>query len=233
MTTWDDLLAHIAATPAARFRDFQEEFLIVAQTYNDLWVRGELDQGMYRQKGSYWQRVITSIIETRTGATSGSRELEGLTGIHRPDMVYLQPDGTPLVVGEAKMLGTRGHWTPQGIWRPDRGGSVDIEKRLKEVKYTPVDLKLRYGGTRVGDWQKWIKDSPPRFYSFWTFLVVGRDRPAQILERLCLLRDYYNNGVGAFFFKMVDDRYVALQGKEFDEFDVDGVIDEIVALIRS
>jgi len=154
MTTWDDLLAHIAATPVARFRDFQEEFLIVAQTYNDLWVRGELDQGMYRQKGSYWQRVITGIIETSTGATSGSRELEGLTGIHRPDMVYLQPDGTPLVVGEAKMLGTRGHWTPQGIWRPDRGGSVDIEKRLKEVKYTPVDLKLRYGGTRVGDWQK-------------------------------------------------------------------------------
>jgi hypothetical protein len=233
MTTWNDLLTHIAATPTARFRECQEEFLIVAQTYNDLWVKGELDQGMYRQKGSQWQRVITSIVEARTEVTLDPRELEGLTGIHRPDIVYQQPDGTPLVVGEAKMLGTRGHWTPEGVWRPDRGCSVDIEKRLKEVKYTPVDLKLRYGGTRVGDWRKWIKDSLPRFYSFWAFLVVGRDRPAQMLERLRSLRDYYNNGVGAFFFKMVDDRYVPLQGTEFDEFDVDRVIDEIVALIGS
>ncbi len=233
MMTWNDLLAHIVATPTARFRDFQEEFLTIAQTYNDLWVRGELDQGMYRQKGSQWQRVITSIIETHTGTALGSRELEGLRGIHRPDMVYLQPDGTPLVVGEAKMLGTRGHRTPEGVWRPDRGGSVDIEKRLKEVKHTPVDLKLRYSGVEVGDWQKWIKDSLPRFYSFWAFLVVGRDRPAQMLERLRLLRDYYNNGVGAFFFRMVDDRYVALQGTGFDEFDVDQAIDEIVVLIRS
>jgi hypothetical protein len=50
------------------------------------------------------------------------------------------------------MAGTRAHATPSGVRRPERDGGVDLEKRLKEVKYTSVDLKLRYGGTQIGGW---------------------------------------------------------------------------------
>lgn len=233
MSTWDDLFELIRSTPDVRFRDIREIFLATAQSYNELWVAGELDEGIYRQKGTRWQQVIATLIKSRTGVELSGGEIQGLTSTHRPDMVLLRTDGIPIIAGEAKMTGTRAHVMPSGVTRPERGASVDLEKRLKEVKYTAVDLKLRYSGLQVGEWQAWIRSSLPRFYSFWAFLIVGRDRPEWILGRMRSLREYYHDGVGVSMFRLEGDRYVAYAGPEFDEFDVDTAIDEIAALIRS
>ena len=231
LPTWEDLFELIHSTPNVRFRDVRETFVDTAQAYNELWIAGELDEGIYRQKGTRWQQVIATIITARTGIALTSREVEGLTSTHRPDMVLFRDDGVPLVVGEAKMAGTRAHVTPSGIRRPERGGSVDLEKRLKEVKYTSVDLKLRHGGTQIGEWQEWIRSSLPHFYSFWAFLIVGRDRPEWIFGRMRSLREYYHDGIGVCMFRFEDGQYLAYEGPEFDEFDVDVAIDEIIALI--
>lgn len=232
LPTWENLFALIRNTPDVHFRSVQQAFLETAQAYNEMWIGGQLDEGLYRQKGTRWQQVISSIITARTGVALTGGGVEGLTSTHRPDMVLLRDDGVPLMTGEAKMAGTRAHVTPAGVRRPERGGSVDLEKRLKEVKYTAVDLKLRYSGTQVGDWQTWIRSALPRFYSFWAFLIVGRDRPEWILQRMRSLREYYHDGVGVCMFRLEGGQYAAYEGPEFDEFDVDGVIDEIVALVQ-
>lgn len=233
MPTWENLFELIRNTPNVRFRDVRETFLDIAQAYNELWIAGELDEGLYRQKGTRWQQVIMTIITARMGVVFTGGGIEGLTSTHRPDMALLRDDGVPLMAGEAKMAGTRAHIMPSGVRRPERGGSVDLEKRLKEVKYTSVDLKLRYAGTQIGEWQEWIRSSLPHFYSFWAFLIAGRDRPEWILGRMRSLREYYHDGVGVCMFHFEDGRYVAYEGPEFDEFDVDVVIDEIVALTRA
>lgn len=233
LPTWEDLFELIHSTPNVRFRDVRETFVDTAQAYNELWIAGELDEGIYRQKGTRWQQVIATIITARTGIALTSREVEGLTSTHRPDMVLFRDDGVPLVVGEAKMAGTRAHVTPSGIRRPERGGSVDLEKRLKEVKYTSVDLKLRHGGTQIGEWQEWIRSSLPHFCSFWAFLIVGRDWPEWIFGRMRSLREYYDDGIGVCMFRFEDGQYLAYEGPEFDEFDVDVAIDESIALIRA
>jgi hypothetical protein len=47
------------------------------------------------------------------------------------------------------------------------------------------------------------------------------------------LREYYHDGIGVCMFRFEHGQYVAHEGPEFNEFDVDIAIDEIIALIRA
>ena len=70
-----------------------------------------------------------------------------------------------------------------------------------------------------------------RKVGFWAFLIAGRDRPEWIFDRMRSLREYYHDGIGVCMFRFEDGQYIAYEGSEFDEFDVDVAIDEIIALI--
>ncbi len=146
---WETVWNAIEQDPQPTFQKIKPLFLAAMQVYDADWVAGRLDEGIYRQKGERFRRVLTSLIAARTGVTVTARTVAGLTSAHRPDIVVQDRAGGPLLAGEVKMSGTRGHVTPQGVQRPDRGASVDYEKRLKEVKYTSVDLKLRYEGLDI------------------------------------------------------------------------------------
>ena len=62
-------------------------------------------------------------------------------------------------------------------------------------------------------------------------MIVGRDRPEWILGRMRSLREYYHDAIGVCMFRFEDGQYVAYDGPEFEEFDVDVAIDEITTLI--
>jgi len=46
LPTWEDLFELIHNTPNVRFRDVRETFVDTAQAYNELWIAGELDEGI-------------------------------------------------------------------------------------------------------------------------------------------------------------------------------------------
>lgn len=232
---WDTVWNAIEQDPVPTFQKIKPLFLAAMQSYDADWVAGRLDEGIYRQKGERFRRVLTSIIAARTGVTVTARTVDGLTSAHRPDIVVQDRTGEPLLAGEVKMSGTRGHVTPQGVQRPDRGASVDYEKRLKEVKYTSVDLKLRYEGLQVNHWTDWIHTARPPFYVFWACLILGRDRPSRMIQRFDALQRYYCQRVGLFFFHQDDTsgRYAELPHPALMDYAVDAALDEIINIIQT
>jgi hypothetical protein len=229
--TWEDLFNDIAVRPNVRFSELLPDVLQIAAEVNHLWTHGLLAEGEYRQKGTRWNRLLREIIVARTGVSVGERTLAGLTGLHRVDLAPLG-EMSPAFAGEVKVLGTLAHLTKAGEQRLARGGSTDLEKRLKEVKHTAVDLKLYYSGTTVGEWGDWIARATPPFYSFWVFLLTPHDNLMAMLAKLRALRAYYHNGVGALFFESTTEGYVPLSNSDLTAFDIDNVIDEVVGLIR-
>lgn len=50
---------------------------------------------------------------------------------------------------------------------PERTLTIDIDKRIKEVKYTSIDLKRRTDPQVTKEWAEFITETPPAFFSAW------------------------------------------------------------------
>ncbi len=203
---WNALLDR-AEQPGTRFQNIEEAFLEFMQAVNGLRREGEFPAGQYRQKGNWWRDLMAALVKARCGVVMPDRRVEGLTDVHSLDMVYPVPlveVGTPMIVVEAKMLGSPEHIEPDGTRRPERGGAVDLDKRLKEVKYTPIDLRLKYTGPVVSNWEEWNRTAIPKFYSLWAFRIAIREGyvvQTRIVDRMVRLARYYNTGVGFYLYE--------------------------------
>lgn len=208
--SWRDLrnvLIDGAEQTGIRFQDIEDVFLDFMQAVNGLRRKGKFPAGQYRQKGNWWRDLMAALVKARCGVVMPDRRVEGLTDIHSLDMVYPDPlgeVGAPLIVVEAKMLGSPEHIEPDGTRRPERGGAVDLDKRLKEVKYTPIDLRLKYTGLVASDWEEWNRTAIPKFYSLWAFRVASRERQTvqrRIMDKMIGLARYYNTRVGFYLYE--------------------------------
>jgi len=160
MDRWESLIQPVRETGGLRFSDIKGELLDALNELNSAWGSAKIEEGMYRQKGNRFRDLIIALIQSQCAAELKERRVRGLTDLHTIDIIY-PITGDPAVVVEVKMLGTPSHLTQGGTYRPERGGAVDLDKRLKEVKYTPIDLKLRYSGTVIGQWDQWVKRASP------------------------------------------------------------------------
>ena len=130
----------------------------------------------------------------------------------------------PIIAGEAKMLGSPAHIRASGERYPERPISIDLDKRIKEVKYTSVDLKRKFGISFAEGWTKWIDKSYPKFYSFWGCRLGERNKLSSLIEKFSGVIEY-NNGCGVFIYK--DRNYQKLIDEHLDAFSIDKVIDSI------
>jgi hypothetical protein len=229
MTAWDALLDIVRTTSGIRFQEIEGDFLRAMEALNGQWRAGQIDEGTYRQKGNQWRDLIIELIRTRCSVGLRGRRLQGLTDLHVVDMAY-PTEGDPVLAVEAKMLGTPAHLLADGRRKPERGGAVDLDKRLKEVKYTPIDLKLRYTGPDIGHWSEWLKGARPQFYSLWACYLGARELAsiAAMIEKFRKLKEHYNDGVGVFFYAQGEtEGYVPIHVPELDAFRVDDVVDQI------
>ena len=236
MEEWEAIIHKVQAIPGITFSQVEDDLLRAMEALNSRWRAGVIDEGVYRQKGNRWRDLITELVKARCSVTLRGRRIHGLTDLHVVDMAY-PATGDPVLVIEAKMLGTPAHQTADGRYRPERGGGVDLDKRLKEVKYTPVDLKLRYTGMEVGDWKRWVKTARPKFYSLWACYLGARELAniEAMIEKFQRLKEYYNDGVGVFLYKQGEreGEYTKVEVPKLDELLVDDVIGDICHVVSA
>lgn len=234
MIGWNTLIQKVQTTSGIRFQEIEDDFLQTMEALNSQWRVGQIDEGVYRQKGNRWRDLIIELVRSRCSVVLRGRKLQGLTDLHVVDMAY-PTEGDPILAVEAKMLGTPAHLLANGRRKPERGGAVDLDKRLKEVKYTPIDLKLKYAGTDIGHWSRWLKGARPKFYSLWACYLGVRElaNAAAMIEKFRKLKEHYNDGVGVFFYAQREgEGYAPVHMPELDVFLVDDIVDQICRVVR-
>ncbi len=147
-------------------------------------------------------------MKARCGFELRERELPGKTDVHRVDLSYLQDPEDPrrgfvLLAGEAKAMGSPEH-ERGGKRYPERTLTIDIDKRIKEVKYTSIDLKRRSDPQVTKEWAEFITETPPAFFAAWPMRLAVRDRPEHIFEKLTGVTEY-TNGVGVALYREQED----------------------------
>lgn len=127
---------------------------------------------------------------------------------NRVDLSYVHNANNPargfvLLAGEAKAMGSPPH-ERSGRHYPERTLTIDIDKRIKEVKYTSVDLKRRFDPEVSKGWAKFIAETPPAFFSAWLMRRGARDRLEHVFEKLVGVAEY-TNGVGVALYQERED----------------------------
>lgn len=191
-----------------------------------------IDEGAYRQKGNLFRDTVQALVAARCGVQLKDTKVFGRTDKHDLDFAGFQDEeGTVLVMaGEAKMLGSPPH-TRAGKEYGERTISIDIDKRLKEVKYTPIDLKRSQDSEIQKGWAQWLEETRPMFFSAWLCRLAKRDRLERVVRKFEGLREY-NNGVAVAIYRENGGRYewVDVQSKKLTG--MDGLVDLICGTMR-
>ena len=238
-------------------QEFLNEYYKLVETPR---IRGTLPEGEYRQKGNAFRDFISELIFVRSEGMYRllDRKVRGYTERnHDVDLAYVVRDRV-IVAGEVKMTGSPPHRRGSHVQK-ERKTQSDLDKRLKEVKFTAVDLKLYHTPNQVivkiissdrnllsADlplwWDEWIRTSIPGFYSFWASRlasgelknskVVNADNPNLLLEKFDRLRKY-NNAVGVFMFREEGGRYVPVETERIKKLNltIDEAIDDLIGFL--
>lgn len=191
-----------------RWRDIQEELLNILAELDQLRREDRIPEGKYRQKGNYFRDTIIALVKARCGYSLRERELLGKTDVHRVDLSYIQDVENPergvlILAGEVKAMGSPGHKRDDRHY-PERTITIDIDKRIKEVKYTSVDLKRLIDPQVSKGWDKFIANTPPAFFTAWLMRLASHDRVEHIFKKLAGVTEY-TNGVGVALYQEGDD----------------------------
>ena len=191
-----------------RWHEVQEELLDILAELDHLRREDRIPEGRYRQKGNYFRDTIIALIKARCGVEVREMEVPGRTDMHRVDFSYLRDGegsqrGFVLLAGEAKAMGSPEH-ERSGKHYPERSLSIDIDKRIKEVKYTPIDLKRRVDPQVTKKWPDFIMETPPAFFTAWLMRLAARDHLDHIFNKLKGVVEY-TNGVGVALYSERED----------------------------
>lgn len=187
-----------------RWGDIQEELLDILIALDALRRQGRIPEGRYRQKGNDFRDTIIALVQAQCGIVLKERRVHGKSDVFRVDLSYLPPSSASrrnpiLLAGEVKAIGSPEH-RGKGRRYPERTVSIDIDKRIKEVKYVSVDLKRRTDPeVRLG-WSHFIQKTPPAFFVAWLLRVSHRNNVNNIFRKLIGLAEY-TNGVGVALYR--------------------------------
>ena len=219
-----------------RFSDCKKDLLKILEILDELWRTGKIEEGIYRQKGNLFKDTISALIEARCGISVKETKLKGRTDIHKVDLgtdyVTIGSVETVIIAGEVKMLGSPPHLRG-GVPVGERPVSIDIDKRIKEVKYTPIDLKRLLNPSIEEGWDQWLEKTPPAFFSFWLLRLGTRNHVDKLMEKFRGLTEY-NNGVAVEAYKEENEKYVwtELPYEEYGILTIDAAIDQICEILQ-
>lgn len=221
---------------------FEEVESEILSTLWDLDVRlqtATIPMETYRNdKGNWWMDLVSQAIANASGVQVKPDSVPGASETHNVDLAFTSKSG-PIVCVEVKAQGNPGY-VLRGEQKPERRMQSDIDKRLKEVKYTSMDLKRKYdrGGVssilsldREQDWLEWKQKALPKFYALWLGRKVAKESEALLLKKFREAEKYLN-GIGALVYEQQADGYQQI-GTFKREFSVSNMIRTIASDIRS
>jgi len=160
---------------ASTFREVETVYLTAMQEFDRLVSAGIADQGDVRNgKGDFFNDMLALLLANCSGKELHTRP--GVPGLsfrnHMLDVAYPAKGLVKLVI-ETKASGIPKHPGNEKQRNPEgRGGSADLEKRIKEASFKNIDIKAEQarlvgkGGGPTADLGSWIKSAPPRCYMF-------------------------------------------------------------------
>ena len=224
-----------------KFEQIEDELLDTLWELDAKLQAGAIAMESYRNdKGNWWTEIIRKIIQRAADVEVKPASITGTSETHNVDLVLIRAS-VPMVCVEVKAQGNPGYLLRKET-KPERRIQSDIDKRLKEVKYTSVDLKRKYGrsgGDKIlsldkeQDWIEWKDNAQPKFYAIW----LGRRATGESVELLLRkMREAmkYLNGIGAFMYEAREDSRGYRQIDVFKaEFPISVAVEKIVADIKS
>ena len=191
-------------------------------------------------KGNWWMDLVSQAIANACGVQVRPDSIPGASETHNVDLAFASKSG-PIVCVEVKAQGNPGY-VLRGEQKPERRMQSDIDKRLKEVKYTSMDLKRRYdrGGVsnilsldREQDWLEWKEKALPKFYTIWLGRKVSRENGELLLKKFRETMKYLN-GIGALIYEQQGETNGYREIEVFRrEFPISDTIHKIASDIRA
>jgi len=181
----------------------ESEFLRVVECFDAEYARGQRPSGWYQAKARYFNDLIVLLLTKISNRPIAKR-------VHKSSMLFgaldvdicVPANGIPIVAGEVKALGTPPH--PRNDMKA-REGKADLHKRVREVAFTSMDLKVAYTpAVPIGSFQHWIDSTSPGYFCFWAIRTDNERDLETVRTTLCNLRSYCN-GVGAILYGPRDE----------------------------
>jgi len=184
------------------FAEIENDFLKAMSAFDRSVVAGRVSSGENQGKGLFFNRLIVSIVEHRSGTRVAQRAKRPGILTEQVDVdLCFPPDrrARPALIAEVKMAGTPKHpRSPRQGWL-GRPASADVDKRIREVALNVIDLKLADvdGSTApIGDITSWIQSTKPSFFALFGLRVTDENDLRKVLHRFQYLANSYANGVG-------------------------------------
>ncbi|HEX4985948.1 MAG TPA: hypothetical protein VFV71_07745 [Burkholderiales bacterium] len=205
----------IAARPKS-WSSVQDLFIKAMEAFDANVASGLADMGdLQNGKGDFFNDLLALLLENCAGVQLYSRgKVPGLI-IPRHNLDVTFPRQGPIeFLLEAKALGTPKHPGSPSERPIGRGGSADVDKRIKEIGFKTIDLKAEYArilagsgtspSTITGDLTAWLRSVKPRSYVFLAARVISdadHSRLIRLAEQAALVSD----AVGVFCFRPVSE----------------------------
>jgi hypothetical protein len=196
----------VADAHLGSWTEVEQEFLAAISAFDTEYSTGNHDSGWYQLKGKFFNDLVVDLVENCSGRHVGRRGKRPGTLFPHIDLDICYPADShqpPRVAGESKIAGTPPHRGNKNVARP---GSSDIDKRVREVAFNALDIKIAQAPAReqtIVDVADWIRRTDPRYFSFWAFRAENRTDYLRAVRRLDGLAGSYADGVGAFFYEPV------------------------------
>jgi hypothetical protein len=192
---FEELVSRIQRGEISKWSAIENEFIRAVEGFDSEYRTGDRSMGWYQSKARYFNDIVVSLLTNLSKREISTRKKKDsqLFGKLDVDICYPEKD-PPRIAGEVKALGTPPH--PANKNRA-RSGSNDLHKRLREVAFTSMDLKVAYSGPQpITSFQHWIDSTSPGYFSFWAIRANDEADFARVRSMLSSLRSYCN-GVGA------------------------------------
>lgn len=196
---FESLTAKVRNEGIDRWQVVQDGFVTAVEAFDLEYAAGARESGWYQAKARYFNDLIVGVLSNLSGKTISMRTKKQSQLFEELDVDICFPaEGTPIVAGEVKALGTPPH--PKNKMQP-RSGSQDLHKRVREVAFTAMDLKVAYAPPQpIGSFQMWIDSTAPGYFSFWAIRANDDADFERVRRTLANLRAYCN-GVGAIIYQ--------------------------------
>ena len=225
-----ELLEQLRRSRTAKWSSIQDAFIEVVERFDAEFGRARRATGWYQAMARYFNDVIVALLANASSKKifTGKKKDSQLFGNVDVDICYPESD-PPAIVGEVEALGT----PPNPKNRSQaRTGSSDLNKRLREVAFTSIDLKMNYSPPqRINSFQSWIDSTSPGYFSFWAIRASDDGDFDRVRSMLSSLRAYCNGVAAVVYMPKTSDSQTSYKVRKVPELDIDRAIREIAQRI--